>query len=225
MEPYVAWKVRRHRKENIMDRGAQLVAGAVLGGAALLAFLVLVLCLGSSALAQETESMSLQLTPSRDSGVSGTATLTDTGAGVRVELTMRGLPEAGIEHINHFHTGGSCTADRAGNVAPATIPLKTIEAKEDGTGLGTTTLKDVTLDQLFDPGKERYIALHSEVEKGQGVPPVISCADVVEAAGSGTVSTNLPASGGPQPAILLAATALMLLSLAAGMVRLVRRDF
>ena len=205
-----------------MNRVTRL-SDAVLGGAAVLLVLALVLSLGKGALAQETESMSLQLTPSRDSEVSGAATLTDVGEGVRVDLNMRGLPEAGVEHINHFHAGGSCTADRAGNVAPATIPLKTIVAKEDGTGSGTTTLEDVTLDSLFDPGKERYIALHSEVEKGQGVPPVISCADVVEAAGSGAVSTKLPDSGGPRTAILLVATALLSLSAAAGVVRLVRR--
>ena len=167
--------------------------------------------------------MVLRLTPSRDSGVSGTATLADAGGGVRVQLNMRGLPEAGIEHINHFHAGGSCTADRAGNVAPATIPLKTIVAKEDGTGSGTTTLEDVTLDSLFDPGKERYVALHSEVEEGQGVPPVISCADVVEAAGGGAVSTDLPETGGSEPAMLLAATALLFLGAVVGMLRLVRR--
>jgi Cu/Zn superoxide dismutase len=217
----MACNVRIRRKENIVNGSIRLTAGAVLGGAVLLAFLAL----GGGALAQETDSMSLQLTPSRDSGVSGTATLTGVEGGVRVELDMRGLPEAGIEHINHFHAGGTCTADRAGNVAPATIPLKNIVAKEDGTGSGTTTLKDVTLDQLFDPAKERYIALHSEVEKDQGVPPVISCADVVEAAGSGAVSTNLPESGGPRPAILLVATALLSLSAAAGVVRLVRRVY
>ena len=206
-----------------MNRETRLATGVVLGGAALLAFLALALSLGSGALAQETDSMSLQLTPSRDSGVSGTATLTDNGDGVRVELSMRGLPEAGIEHINHFHAGGSCTADRAGDVAPATIPLETIVAKEDGTGSAATTLEDVTLDSLFDPGKERYVALHSEVEKGQGVPPVISCADVVEAAGGGAVSTDLPETGGSQPAMLLAATALLSLGVAVSMLRLVRR--
>jgi hypothetical protein len=167
--------------------------------------------------------LSLQLTPSRDSGVSGTATLTDVEGGVRVELNMRGLPEAGIEHINHFHTGGTCTADRAGNVAPATIPLKTVVAKEDGTGSGATTLGDATLNTLFDPGKDRYIALHSEVEEGEGVPPVISCADVVEAAGGGAVSTTLPESGGPLPAMLLAAAAILASGAAGGVVRLVRR--
>jgi hypothetical protein len=189
----------------------------------LLAFLALALAWGGGAMAQETQSMVLQLTPSRDSGVSGTATLTDVGEGVEVELNMRGLPEAGVEHINHFHAGGSCTADREGNVAPATIPLKTIVAKEDGTGSGATTLEDVTLDSLFDPGKDRYIALHSEVEEGQGVPPVISCADVVEAAGGGAVSTDLPETGGFRPAMLLAAAAILVLGAAGEVARLVRR--
>ncbi len=64
---------------------------------------------------------------------------------------MRGLPETGTEHINHFHAGGTCADDRAGNVVPATILLKTIVAKGDGTGSGTTTLKNVTLDSLFAP--------------------------------------------------------------------------
>jgi Cu/Zn superoxide dismutase len=198
--------------------GAVRSVGIALG-IALLTFLSLV---GGIA-AQEAETMELQLTPSRDSEVSGTATITEAGDGVRVELNMRGLPKAGIKHINHFHAGGSCTADRAGNVAPATIPLETIVAKEDGTGSGTTTLKDVTLDSLFDSDKKRYIALHSEVEKGKGVPPVISCADVVEAAGTGVVSTNLPESGGPQPTILLSAAVLLALGATAVLYRLVRR--
>jgi hypothetical protein len=73
----VAWKVREHRKENIVNRATRLATGAVLGGVALLAFLALALGSGAGALAQETDSLSLQLTPSRDSGVSGTATLTD----------------------------------------------------------------------------------------------------------------------------------------------------
>jgi Cu/Zn superoxide dismutase len=168
--------------------------------------------------------MRLQLTPSRASGVSGTATITEVGEGVRVELNMRGLPKAGIKHINHFHAGGTCAADRAGNVAPATIPLKTIVANGDGTGSGTTTLEDVTLDQLFDPDKRRYIALHSKTEEGQGVPPVISCADVVEAAGTGAVRTELPESGGTHLAAALLSTGVILtLSGAAGLSALRRR--
>jgi hypothetical protein len=207
-----------------MNRATRIV-GVIVAIAGLLAVLSLLPGWGAEALAQETNSMVLQLTPSRDSGVGGTATLTDAGGGVEVELNMRGLPEAGIEHINHVHTGGTCTADRAGNVAPATIPLKTVVAKEDGTGSGTTTLEDVTMDSLFDPGKDRYIALHSEVKEGEGVPPVISCADVVEAADDGAGSGDLPETGGPLPAMLLAAAAIVALGAVGGVVRLVRRGF
>jgi Cu/Zn superoxide dismutase len=74
-------------------------------GATFLASLVL----AGSALAKEEKSVQLQLTPSRDSGVSGTAILTDVEDGVKVELDMQGLPEEGVEHINHFHGGGTCT--------------------------------------------------------------------------------------------------------------------
>lgn len=186
------------------------------------AFLVSSVWAGS-ALAQEPETRELQLTPSRDSGVSGTAILTGTEDGVRVELNMRGLPEASIEHINHFHSGGTCADDRAGRPAPATIPLETIVAREDGTGFGTTTLGDVTLAELFDPEKRRYIALHSRTEEGQGVPPVISCADVVEVAGEGAVSKKLPESGGASPLMLLSAASAVLLSVAAGLLLLRRQ--
>jgi Cu/Zn superoxide dismutase len=173
-----------------MYRARRLIGFAL--GVALLA----ALALAEGAVAQEADPMELQLTPSRDSGVSGTATITEEGEGVRVELSVEGLPKEGIEHINHFHAGGTCTDDRAGDPAPATIPLKTIVADADGTGSASTTLRDVTMSQLFDPGKKRYVALHAETEEGQGVPPVISCADVVEAAGAGAVSTELPESGG-----------------------------
>ena len=191
-------------------------------GVALGIALLISLALGGSALAQGMEGAKLQLTPSRGSGVTGTATLANVKGGVRVELNMRGLPEAGVEHINHFHQGGTCTNDRAGNPAPATIPLKTIVANDDGTGTAVTTLKDVTVEKLFDPNKERYLAFHSEVIK-EPVPPVISCADVVEAASSGAVSTHLPESGGPQPVILLSAGAALVSGAVAGVLVLRRR--
>ncbi len=191
-------------------------------GVALGFALAVSLALGGSVLAQGMEGATLQLAPSRGSGVTGTATITDVEGGVRVELSMRGLPEAGIKHINHFHIGGTCSDDRAGNPGPAQIPLKTIVANDDGTGSAVTTLKDVTAEDIFDAGKERYLALHSEVVKDP-VPPVISCADVVEAAGSGAVSTRLPESGGPQPLILLSAAAALVLGAVAGLVALRRR--
>jgi Cu/Zn superoxide dismutase len=177
----------------------------VILGATLLALLVL----SASALAQGTNSVTLQLTPSRDSGVSGTATLTDVEGGVMVELNMRGLPEAGVEHINHIHGGGTCADDRAGRTAPVTIPLNTVLANADGTGSATTTIQDVTLDELFGGDQERFILLHAKTEEGQGVPPGISCAGLPQTSGNGAFET-LPASGG-FPAVVLLVTPLALI--------------
>src|SRR5919112_4413243 len=151
-----------------------------LGGAALAItmFGVLVLTLSASVGAQEDQTAEVNLTQSRNSGVSGTATLEDVKGGVKVTLKMRNLPEAGIKHINHIHAGGTCANDRAGRTAPVTIPLKTITAQKDGTGSATTTIKDVPVAQLFGEDRERFVLLHAKAEKGEGVPPGISCADL-----------------------------------------------
>jgi Cu/Zn superoxide dismutase len=106
---------------------ARVLSGAVL---VIKAFAVL----AASAGAQEDQTVKVNLTPSRDSGVSGTATFEDVKGGVEVTLEMRDLPEPGIKHINHIHAGGTCADDRAGRTAPVTIPLDTITAQKDGTG-------------------------------------------------------------------------------------------
>jgi len=183
---------------------------------------------GGSAFAQEERSTSVQLTPSRDSGVSGTATLKDVEDGVEVTLRMRNLPEAGIKHINHIHAGGTCADDRDGRTAPVTIPLKTITAQKDGTGSATTIIKDTSVSELFKQDKERFILLHAETKKGEGVPSGIACADLVRTAADGassndksttmgestmvgestTMVSDIPSSGGP---IILLPTAALLL--------------
>ena len=181
------------------------------------------LVLADGALAQEPQGVTLQLTPSRESGVSGTATLADVEGGVRVELQMRGLSEAGVEHINHIHEGGTCAKDRAGNTAPATIPLETVVAREDGTGSATTILEDVTVDELFDPQKERYVAFHSKVED-KPVPPVISCADVVRPPESDAAVDKLPESGGSNPMVLFCAGVGLIVGVISG-ARVFKRRF
>lgn len=180
------------------------VAGIVLG-TVLLASLVL----GRSASAQDEKGVQLQLTPSRDSGVSGKAILKDVEGGVKVELSMKGLPEAGVEHINHIHGGGTCADDRAGRTAPVTIPLNNIVAKADGTGAATTTIEDVTLDKLLGDDQHRFILLHAKVKEGQGVPPGISCADLPQGA-TNTTFENLPSSGGLPPVVLLVISLVLL---------------
>jgi Cu/Zn superoxide dismutase len=176
----------------------QQLAGIAFGVA-----LVTSLYFGGAAFAQGAQSAELQLTPSRDSGVSGTAVLTSVEGGVRVELNMQSLPKAGVEHINHIHAGGTCADDRAGRTAPVTIPLNPVVAQEDGTGSATTTLEDVTLGDLFATDKNRFILLHAKTQKGQGVPPGIACADFVQRS-DGEGFDSLPASGGPPPMVLLA---------------------
>jgi Cu/Zn superoxide dismutase len=183
---------------------ARRLSGATL---AITVFAALAVALSASAGAQEDQTVKVKLTQSRDSGVSGTARLEDVKGGVEVTLQMRNLPKPGVKHINHIHAGGTCADDRAGRTAPVTIPLKTITAQKDGTGSATTTIKDVSVAQLFGEDKERFILLHAEVEKGEGVPPGIACADLAP----------LADTGGIRPATLLLAGAISAMSLAAGL--------
>jgi Cu/Zn superoxide dismutase len=192
----------------IMQRSRRLT------GAALSIALLVALAIPASAKAQE-EGMEVELTPSRDSGVSGTATLRDVGSGVEVSLEMQGLPEPGVKHINHIHAGGTCADDRAGNTAPVTIPLKTVVAQDDGTGSATTTIEDVTTAQLFSEDEERFILFHAKAEEGGGVPPGIACANLAP----------LPDTGGMPPmVVLLSGTAVLaLLGTASGLFAVLRR--
>ena len=155
--------------------------------------------------------------------MSGTAILTDVEDGVEVELSMEGLPEEGVKHINHFHGGGTCADDREGKTAPVTIPLEPVVANADGTGSATSTVKDVTLDKFLGDDQERFILLHDKVKKGQGVPPGISCADLPQRS-TDTTFENLPASGGVPPLVLLVIP-LGLLLVGASAVLLVLRRF
>ena len=194
-----------------MYRARRLSAAAL--AITMFAALALALALSASAGAQEDQTVKVNLTQSRDSGVSGTATLEDVGGGVEITLEMRNLPEAGIKHINHIHAGGTCADDRAGRTAPVTIPLETITAQNDGTGSATTTLKDISAAQLFGEDKERFILLHAQTKKGEGVPPGIACADLAP----------LAETGGIRPVTLLLAGAISVLGVAAGLFILQRR--
>jgi len=199
--------VYRLKRVAVMVFGATLLASLVLGG---------------SALAKEEKSVELHLTPSRDSGVSGTATLKEVEGGVKVELEMEGLPEKGVEHINHIHAGGTCADDRAGRTAPVTIPLNTVVAEGDGTGSATTTVKDVTLEKLLGDDQHRFILLHDKVKEGQGVPPGISCADLPQRS-TNTSLENLPTSGGLPPIVLLVIPSALLVVATSAMFVVLRR--
>ena len=201
----------------------------------MVAAVALALALSTNAEAQEDQIMEVSLTQSRDSGVSGTATLEDVEGGVQVTLQMQNLPQAGIKHINHIHAGGTCADDRAGRTAPVTIPLETITAQGDGTGSATTTIEDVSVEQLFGEDKERFVLLHAQTIEGEGVPPGIACGDLVPPAAKGASSndettmmgektmmvSDIPSSGGPS--ILLPTAALLVVAGVVGYAML-RRD-
>ncbi len=177
---------------------------------ALLAVGLLTALVVGSAWAQGSNSQTLELTPSRDSGVSGTATLTEVGGQLQVQLNVQGLPEDGVEHIAHIHTDATCADDRADQGGPVEFPLEDVVAQGNA-GSSTTTL-DTTLSDLSD-GTERYVNVHAE-NTGEGVPPGVACADLLASTGmqQGMMESTqpLPQSGGFTPSTLLPAAALIL---------------
>jgi hypothetical protein len=206
-------------------RATKRLTGVALGIALLGA-----LAIGASAAAQE-ESKELQLTPSRNSGVSGTATFQDTGGGVEVKLNLQGAPEGGVEHLAHIHEGATCEDDRNDRGGPVEFPLESVQTTDDGTGSSTIILEGVTVAQLFDGSKERYVNVHDKAE-GAGVPPGIACADLTSMTGGGSTTgayttgeytsggrqdaTKLPKSGGVSPTVLLPAGVALLLGVVIG---------
>jgi Cu/Zn superoxide dismutase len=182
-------------------------------GVAMTITLLATLALAASAGAQEGQSTKVNLTPIRGSGVSGTATLKDVEGGMEVTLSVQGLPEPGVKHINHIHAGGTCADVQAGRIPPVTIPLKPIVAQQDGTASATTFVRGVSLDKIFNQYKKRLIIVHAKAKQGGGVPPGITCADLVP----------LPSTGGIQlRAATLLAGAILALGIATGLATLRR---
>ncbi len=171
-----------------------------------LATALLVALVAGSAWAQETRT--LELTPSRNSGVSGTATLTETDAGVGVQFEVQGLTSAGgTEHIAHIHEGATCADDRADQGTPVEFPLQSV-VNQGGAGFSTSKIED-SLDELSGD-VPHYIAVHDEVS-GEGTPAVISCADITD-------TSVVPSTGGPispLDALLIGGAVLATLGIAA----------
>jgi hypothetical protein len=196
-----------YKKEKVMRRRFTLSLSLSL---ALMAALMV-----GSAWAQGTP-QTLELTPSRDSGVSGTATLKEMDGKVKVTLDMKGLPKDGAEHLAHIHEGATCEDDRADNGGPVEFPLANVVAEGD-TGTSTMTV-DTSFDELFS-GDPYYINVHAEQTDPDAVPPGVACADVAMTSGGGS-SEDLAETGGPSALALFAVGggALVILGVAVGYV-------
>ncbi len=133
---------------------------------------------GGETTSAEVAHMSVvELTPSRDSGVRGAATFTDTSGGAEVMLSVQNLQDQpGTVHLAHIHTGGTCADDRAGNPAPVEYPLNVVFTGADGTGTSTTMIPEVTVAELFT-GAPKYVHVHAR-QIGDEPPPGISCGDL-----------------------------------------------
>ena len=134
----------------------------------------------------ELAATKLELTPSRNSGVTGNATITETPGGVEVALEVQGLPtRSGTAHVAHIHEGGTCAGDRADNGAPVEYPLDPLITGEDGTASNATTLEGASLAELTS-GSPKYLNVHAETPNEGVVPPGIACVDLPGAGGEAT---------------------------------------
>jgi hypothetical protein len=153
----------------------------------------------SAAESTEKESANLaeevDLAPMNGSGVTGTATFTDVAQGVRVDLSVQGLPDPSASYLTHIHPG-SCADEQEGGeeehdsnhedrhadhdqaaehdegtMAEIEYPLPPISPDPEGRGITTTVLEGVTVERLFS-GSPKYINVHAE---GSGNPPAIAC--------------------------------------------------
>jgi hypothetical protein len=127
-------------------------------------------------------SATVGLSPNQDSGVSGTAVLTDTPSGTEVTINVRNLlSQPGAEYLAHIHEGGTCTNEREGNSAVVQYALDSLTTEQGGNGSSTTSIPDVTVAQFFS-GAPKYVDVHAEAT-GDEVPPSISCADIYTTTG------------------------------------------
>jgi Cu/Zn superoxide dismutase len=156
---------------------------------------------------RSTSSIRLELPPTNNSGVSGSATFTQAATGTRVELELRGLPEPNEIYLAHVHPG-SCedeehsdapeseTADyhsheyRHQGHADAQVQEENYEVTADGieypltpvesnaAGEGSsTTVLDDVALGELLWHESRYLNIHAA---GSGDPPQLACGDLGE---------------------------------------------
>ena len=146
----------------------------------------------------------LQLSPTNDSGVVGSATFSRAASGTRVHLELRGLPKPNTFYLAHIHPGTCAEGEghkpgsshgkeghghdhgASGHEHEASgyehgaeieYPLSQVKSDTEGQGLSTTTLREISVEKLFS-GAPKHVNIH---EAGSGNPPILACADLKRA--------------------------------------------
>ena len=132
---------------------------------------------GGATVPPEQVGVILDLTPSEDSGVSGTATLTNTEDGVQVIMNLQDLTdEAGTQLFAHIHEGGTCDDDPAGDSTPVQYQLTPLITGADGTAVSATIIEGETVPELSS-GDPTFVDVHPD-STGEQASPAIACADL-----------------------------------------------
>jgi uncharacterized protein (DUF305 family) len=143
-------------------------------------------------------SAKVELKPHNGSHASGTATFTEVGGGVRVELKLNDLPKPDTLYLTHIHQGTCAEGDthehRASHGgeegyghqhegashehgAEIEYPLSQVKSDSEGHGSSTTTLRETSVEKLFSGDPKHVVNIH---EAGTGNPPILTCADLKE---------------------------------------------
>jgi hypothetical protein len=115
--------------------------------------------------AAATSTLTINISAQNSSGESGTATLTQVGADVKVVLAIKGAP-ATTPQPAHIHDG---TCANLGGVA---YPLSNVV-----NGASTTTVKGVTIDKLL--GGKYAINVH---ESAANLSKYVACGEIAKSA-------------------------------------------
>jgi uncharacterized protein (DUF305 family) len=137
-------------------------------------------------------SAGVELKPQNGSHTTGTATLTEAGGGVRIELNLSGLPEFGATYLAHIHPDTCAEVvgeeveegnhheeshEHRGHGASAQEiewPLSQVQSDAQGNGTSTTTLRGASMEKLFT-GELKHLNVHAA---GSGNTPVLACGDL-----------------------------------------------
>ena len=160
--------------------------------------------------AQDGDSIAIRLNEYKDSGVSGTATLTAAGGGTRVSMELTGDPLTG-DHPTHIHTGTCDDFDPDPRYPLTTVILDEVSDE----GVSDTTVEEVALDELL--GADYVILVHKSAEE---LTNYFVCGDIKTVLPSVGVGTSRTADASP---LSMALGVLAALSAAAGMGLLVTR--